>query len=55
MSAWTERQSVTDLWIDARRGGSLEFRFLGNLQKIYRDLRAIAKSAYLKRHPSRAK
>jgi len=55
MSAWTERQSVTDLWIDARRGNSLEFRFLGNLQKIYRDLRAIAKSAYLKRHPSRAK
>ena len=40
MSAWSERQSVADIWIDARRGGSLAFRVLGVLQKRYRDLRA---------------
>ena len=48
MSAWQERQSVADIWIDARRGGSLEFRALSGLQKSYRDVRAAAKAAYLK-------
>ena len=43
MSAWSERQPVADLWIDARRGGSLEFRALSGLQKSYRDVRAAAK------------
>jgi CelD/BcsL family acetyltransferase involved in cellulose biosynthesis len=52
MSAWTERQTVADLWIDARRGGSLEFYLCGHLQKTYRKLRAIAKAAYLKRRRS---
>lgn len=47
MAAWTERQAVADLWIDARRGGSLEFSVLSTLQKTYRDLRASAKDAYL--------
>ncbi len=47
MAAWTDRQAVADLWIDARRGGSLEFRVLSTLQKTYRDLRASAKDAYL--------
>jgi CelD/BcsL family acetyltransferase involved in cellulose biosynthesis len=47
MSAWSERQPVADLWIDARRGGSLTFRVLSGLQKNYRNLRAAAKSAYL--------
>ncbi len=47
MSAWTERQSVADLWIDARRGGSLSFRVLSGLQKRYRDARAATKSAHL--------
>jgi CelD/BcsL family acetyltransferase involved in cellulose biosynthesis len=47
MATWTERQAVADLWIDARRGGSLQFRVLGTLQKSYRDLRATAKRAYL--------
>ena len=38
MAAWTERQPVADLWIDARRGGSLAFRVLSALQtKTYRD------------------
>jgi CelD/BcsL family acetyltransferase involved in cellulose biosynthesis len=47
MSAWIERQSVADLWIDARRGGSLAFRILSGLQKRYRELRALTKSTYL--------
>ena len=47
MSAWIERQAVADLWIDARRGGSLAFRVLSGLQKRYRDLRALTKSTYL--------
>ena len=25
MAAWRERQAMADVWIDARRGGSLEF------------------------------
>jgi CelD/BcsL family acetyltransferase involved in cellulose biosynthesis len=48
MSAWQERQTIADLWIDARRGGSLEFRTLAGLQKSYRDIRNAAKAAYLK-------
>ena len=47
MSAWTERQSVADIWIDARRGGSLAFRVLSGLQKRYRDCARCTKSAYL--------
>jgi hypothetical protein len=46
MSAWQERQEVADLWIDARRGGSLEFRALSGLQKSYRDVRIAAKAVY---------
>jgi CelD/BcsL family acetyltransferase involved in cellulose biosynthesis len=47
MSAWTERQPVADLWIDARRGGSVTFQILSGLQKHYRAMRALMKSAYL--------
>jgi CelD/BcsL family acetyltransferase involved in cellulose biosynthesis len=47
MSAWTERQAVADLWIDARRGGSFAFWLLAGLQKRYRDLRAFTKKTYL--------
>ena len=46
MAVWTERQPVADLWLDARRGGSLAFRSLSALQRSYRELRATAKSAY---------
>ncbi len=53
MSAWIERQAVADLWIDARRNGSLEFRILSALQRNYRDLRAATKSAYLALRKSR--
>jgi CelD/BcsL family acetyltransferase involved in cellulose biosynthesis len=47
MSVWQERQETADLWIDARRGGSLEFRTLSGLQKAYREARATAKALYL--------
>jgi hypothetical protein len=53
MSAWRERQPVADLWIDARRGGSLTFRVLSSIQKSYRDLRAAGKSAYVNARKSR--
>ena len=46
MAVWTERQPVADLWLDARRGGSLAFRSLSALQRSYRELRATAKTAY---------
>jgi len=46
MSTWTERQTVADLWFDARRNGSLQFRILGAVQSCYRDLRAITKNTY---------
>jgi CelD/BcsL family acetyltransferase involved in cellulose biosynthesis len=55
MSAWSERQPVADLWLDARRGGSLEFRALSGLQKSYRDVRAAAKALYLKWRGARKK
>ncbi len=47
MSAWTERAAIANLWIDARRGGSLGFEFLWRLQKAYGVLRAMVKIAYL--------
>ena len=47
MSAWSERVAVANLWIDARRGGSLAFRVLTRIQKVHTALRATAKSAYL--------
>ena len=47
MAAWTERQTMADIWIDVRRGGSLTFRVLGGLQKRYRDARGAAKNARL--------
>jgi CelD/BcsL family acetyltransferase involved in cellulose biosynthesis len=48
MATWTGRQPVADLWIDARRGGSLSFAVLSRMQKTYRGLRAAAKARYLK-------
>ena len=44
---FSERQAIGNLWLDARRGGSLAFRSLSALQKTYRELRATAKTAYL--------
>ena len=47
MSAWSEREAMTELWLDARRGGSAAFAHLSRLQDIYLRLRAQAKAAYL--------
>jgi hypothetical protein len=52
MSVWTERESIANLWIDARRGGSVSFELLWRLQKSYCGLRTMVKNAYLK--PRRA-
>lgn len=48
MSVWTEREEIANLWIDARRGGSVSFELLWRLQKSYCGLRAMVKNAYLK-------
>jgi len=48
MSVWTERESIANLWIDARRGGSIAFEILWRLQKAYCALRAMVKTAYFK-------
>ena len=47
MSVWTERESIANLWIDARRGRSIIFEVLWRLQKAYCGLRAVIKNAYL--------
>jgi CelD/BcsL family acetyltransferase involved in cellulose biosynthesis len=48
MSVWTEREEIANLWIDARRGGSVSFELLWRLQKGYSGLRTMVKNAYLK-------
>jgi CelD/BcsL family acetyltransferase involved in cellulose biosynthesis len=47
MAAWSERQAVAHLWIDARRGSSASFAILTRLQKGFLSLRALAKEVYL--------
>jgi CelD/BcsL family acetyltransferase involved in cellulose biosynthesis len=49
MGAWSERQAMAELWLDARRGGSAAFAHVTRLQDIYLRLRAQAKAAYLAR------
>jgi CelD/BcsL family acetyltransferase involved in cellulose biosynthesis len=44
MAAWTERQTVADLWFDVRPGGSLMTEVLGRAQVSYRTMRDIAKA-----------
>jgi hypothetical protein len=44
MAAWTERQTVADLWFDVRAGGSLLTEVLGRAQVSYRSMRDIAKA-----------
>jgi hypothetical protein len=41
--AWTETQSIADLWFDVRAGGSLRTEVLGRAQTVYRALRELAK------------
>jgi CelD/BcsL family acetyltransferase involved in cellulose biosynthesis len=45
MGAWSDRQEVIDLWIDAQRGGSAAFAAAVCLQKVYLPLRETAKHA----------
>jgi CelD/BcsL family acetyltransferase involved in cellulose biosynthesis len=47
MSAWSERQTIAQVWIDARPGRSLVFRMHCRLQKAFLTLRAAAKDRYL--------
>jgi CelD/BcsL family acetyltransferase involved in cellulose biosynthesis len=47
MSSWSERQTIAQVWLDARRGGALSFVVLSRMQKAYLRLRAMAKQAYL--------
>jgi len=47
MSAWMERETVAQVWIDARRGHSLRFQALCHLQKTFLRLRSAAKAGYL--------
>lgn len=46
MSAWRERRPVVDLWISPRRGGSILYRTLGQIEKAFRKARISAKRIY---------
>ena len=46
MAAWSERQAIAQVWIDARRGGTLAFVTLSRLQRAYLRLRAAAKDLH---------
>ena len=47
MAAWSERQAIAHVWLDARRGGSRRFVLLAGLHKAFLGLRARAKQLYL--------
>ncbi len=47
MVAWSERQVIAQVWLDARRGRSWRLFLLSRLQKAYLNLRAVAKQRYL--------
>jgi CelD/BcsL family acetyltransferase involved in cellulose biosynthesis len=47
MSAWSEREDIAHVLIDARRGNPLSFRLVGHLQRALLGLRAIVKDIYL--------
>jgi hypothetical protein len=44
MSAWTERQAVAQVWLDARRGSSFRFFLVCHLQKAFFGARLMAKT-----------
>lgn len=46
MAAWTERASIAQIWLDARRGGSPAFTIVSRLQLAYLALRTRAKTIY---------
>jgi len=47
MAAWSERQAIAQVWLDARRGRSWRLFLLCRLQKAFLDLRAGVKQRYL--------
>jgi len=47
MAGWDGRAAMTELWFDARRGGSAAFAHVSRLQSLYLRLRARLKAAYL--------
>jgi CelD/BcsL family acetyltransferase involved in cellulose biosynthesis len=47
MAAWSERQEIAQVWIDARRGRSPVFLTLCRLQKALLALRGVAKRGYV--------
>ncbi len=48
MSAWSERETVAQVWIATRPGSSLRFYLLAHLQKTYLATRAKAKDMHLR-------
>jgi CelD/BcsL family acetyltransferase involved in cellulose biosynthesis len=46
MAAWQERATLTQMWFDARRGGSTAFTLLARLQAAYLAGRGYAKNFY---------
>ncbi len=49
MSAWSERETIAQVWIDARRGRSLSLGMLHSVQKGFLNLRSMVKRIYLSR------
>jgi CelD/BcsL family acetyltransferase involved in cellulose biosynthesis len=47
MAAWSERQQIVSLWIDARRGGSVAFAVASQTHHAALALRGLAKTLYL--------
>ena len=47
MAAWSERQTIAQVWLNARRGGSRRFVLAAWLHKTFVGLRARAKDHYL--------
>lgn len=47
MAAWSERQQIANLWIDARRDGSFTFAVLTRMQRAFLSMRTEAKHVYL--------
>ena len=47
MSAWMERQTIAQVWINARPGRSVRFQALCQVQKSFLRLRSVAKAGYL--------
>jgi hypothetical protein len=47
MAAWQERQTMADLWFDARPGVSVQFTAAASLERAYRAARGRTKQIYL--------